>query len=161
MKEEKILLDNRNIDYNIWYKSYVEYCNEFNKEVFSDDSEEFFNWLYKSLNDEFDDFMTNLLYSDENVECIVLGSLGLWYGKVEIQPKKFNTLKDAIYACLSECDYYTITEENGIINVLSSHHDGTNSFSIYKLNKRAERVSNDNIEKLSNTYYHSIFNIDF
>jgi hypothetical protein len=160
MEKEKVLLDNRNIDYNIWYESYVEYCNDFNKEVFSDNSEDFFNWLNKSLNDEFDDFISNLEYSDENVECIVLGSLGLWYGRVEVQ-KRFNTLKDAIYACLSECDYYTITEENGIINVLSSHHDGTNSFSIYKLNKRAERVNDDNIEKLSNTYYHSIFNIDF
>ena len=155
----KTLYDNNNIDYDLWYENYVEECQEYEEEYYDRESNEFYEWVGDMLNMEWEDFDTNLEYDTEsNAECVVIGSLGLWYGRENVQ-QKFDTLRKAISACISNCDYITITETNGVIYVTSIHHDGRNSFEIHKLNKKGCDVMNE--ELLHKKHYHKRFNIQF
>ena len=79
--------------------------------------------------DYIDDFWTNLKYADFG-ECEVSGSLGLWWGSPDIEPKRFSTLYDAVSACANDAWDLIVYLENGILYVDAMHHDGTNSFTI-------------------------------
>lgn len=132
------LFDNYNYNLDEYYESYKEYCIDNDITNIGDiDSNEFYSWLNETFNIEFDDLLMNLKYDKENnVDCVVTGKVGRWNGNFEIECKHFNTLKDAIFACIENCEYYIITEDNGIINIISIHHDGRNNFDIHKLNKK-------------------------
>jgi hypothetical protein len=81
-----------------------------------------------------DEFMSDLEYDDKNnSECIVIGSVGRWNGRFNIEVSYFDYLEDAIKKCVENCDYCTITENDGVINILAIHHDGRNEFEIRKL----------------------------
>jgi hypothetical protein len=90
----------------------------------------------------------------------VVGTLGLWHGKVDINPRRFEKLEDAINTCVSGCDYIIITENDGVINIKGIHNDGTNQFNIYKLNEQGLEVDLDydefiiekHTEKFSNIF---------
>ncbi len=148
-----VLFDNYNIHYDYWYSDYEHYCQGNDIECASKDSDEFHTWLGNSLNEEWYDFNLTIKLSEENCECIVLGSVGRWNGTFEIIPKKFNTLLEAIHACVSECEYITITLDNGVINVVARHHDGVNNFVIKRLNKHSRNIND--ISKLIKEYYHT------
>lgn len=100
---------------------------------------------------EFECFMDNLLFSEYDTNCVVCGSLGLWYGRREICPEKFSSLSDAIRAALRSADYYEIKQVNGHIEVTAVHHDGRNYFEIYLLNEKGLFTQNGNLE---NRRYH-------
>ena len=155
----KVLFDNTIVDYDEWYVSYKEYCLD-NDIVCKDrESNDFYEWVGDMLSMDWEDFNTNLEYDKEsNAECFVVGSLGLWNGNVDVE-SKFDTLRKAITECIVGCDYITITETNGVINVRGIHHDGRNYFSIYKLNKKGCNVVNHDL--LHKKHYHKRFNIQF
>ena len=159
MKKSKVLFDNRSINYDEWYSFYEEYCLD-NDIICKDrESNDFYEWVGETLNMDWDDFFTNLKYDkDNNCECVVLGSLGLWYGRREIQAN-FVTLKEALYKCVGCGEYITISENNGVIEVIVSHHDGTNYFDIHKLNKKGIELVNK--ELLYKKHYHKRFNIQY
>ena len=92
---------------------------------------------YDQLEYMWDEFMSELDEYEYNndTECVVIGSVGRWNGRFNIEISYFDTLKDAILKCIEKCDYYTITEENGVINVTARHHDGSNEFEIRRLTK--------------------------
>lgn len=155
------LYDNHDISYTEMFNEFQNWCdlNGKDKTLYTDESNEFFEWLNEELSIELDDLFTNIKYSEENIECVVLGYVGRWNGRFEIEPKRFNTLIDAINACISNCDYFIITENDGIIDITSIHHDASNSFSIHKLNKRAYNVVDN--KKLEKDYYHTKYKITF
>ena len=151
----RILYDNNNVDYDEWFKIYQEDCYENEEECFDRESNDFYEWVGEMLSMDWEDFNDNLKYDNENnTECIVIGSLGLWNGRKEVQ-QKFDTLRKAISACIGNCDYITITETNGVINVVSIHHDGRNYFEIHKLNKKGCNCVNEDL--LVKTHYHKRF----
>ena len=92
---------------------------------------------YDQLEYMWDDFISELdEYEYKNdTKCVVIGSVGRWNGRFNIEISYFDTLKDAILKCIEKCDYYTITEENGVIKITARHHDGSNEFEIRKLTK--------------------------
>lgn len=157
---EKTIHDNYNINYEEWYHEFVDYCKENNLEnIYDEDSDVFYNWVYDTLNMNLDDFFTNLKYDKENnTDCIITGTIGKWNGNFDIYPTKCNTLYDAIIKCIRECDYFVITENNGVIHITSMHHDGRNYFEIHKLNDLADDIDED---LLTNEKYHSSFNIQY
>lgn len=68
---------------------------------------------------------------------VINGILGLWNGKQKIQPTECSDIETAIYKCigrdgdiLDPDDLYI--DENGIVNLTVSHHDGKNIFTISK-----------------------------
>lgn len=157
------LYNNYDINYTEWFEEFNDYCedNGIDHTQYDEDSEFFHNWVYDTLSMEWDDLMSNIKYDkNNNVDCIVVGSLGLWDGRHHIDPKHFPTLERAINACISGCDYIIITENDGVINIKGIHHDGTNQFNIYKLNEQGLEVDLDydefiiekHTEKFSNIF---------
>ena len=159
---KRTLFDNCDFSYTEMYCDFVEWCkdNGIDHTQYNDESDYFHKWLWDSINQDWEIFIDNIEYDKENMEdFIVVGSLGLWNGRHDIQPQCFGTLSKAIKACVSNCEYSIITEENGVINITAIHHDGRNYFSIHKLNKRAIDFSDTN--KLAKSYYHSKIKLSF
>lgn len=159
----RTLYDNYNINYTEWFEAFKEYCmdNDIDHTQYNEDSERFLNWLYDSLSMDWDDLMTNIKYDkNNNVDCVVTGGLGLWDGRHDIDAKHFPTLDKAINACVSGCDYITITENEGIVNIKGIHHDGTNNFEIHKLNDKGYDAHCDD-KDLNNEKYFDKFDLGF
>lgn len=98
--------------------------------------------------EEWEDLLDNLKYSQYNkCECVVMGCLGLWFGNRDIIPTRESNLIDAIKRCVGERDYVIIKMVNGHIEVKSIHHDGTNDFEIYCLNKLGENTMGADLTK--------------
>lgn len=138
------LYNDYDINYREWFEQFEDFCkeNDIDSTQYNEDSEYFINWVYDRVNMDWDDLITNIEYSSENVPCIVIGNVGTWRGVFEIEAKRFETLESAIIACVSGCDTI-ITEDDGVINVVADHHDGKNSFSIYKLNDKGLLIDFD------------------
>ena len=159
----RTLYDNHNINHTEWFEVFKEYCmdNDIDHTQYDEDSERFLNWLYDSLSMDWDDLMSNIKYDkNNNVDCVVTGSLGLWDGRHEIDAKHFPTLDRAIVACISGCDYIIITENEGVINIKGIHHDGTNNFEIHKLNDKGYDAHCDD-KDLNNEKYFDKFDLGF
>ena len=159
-----VIYDNHNVDYKEWFEEFKGYCmdNDINFSNYDEDSQYFHEWVWDTLNMNWEDFILNLQHDkDNNVECVVRGKVGTWRGNFEIEPKTFPTLEKAIYACVRDCDYITITQtEDGAIDVYASHHDGSHSFSIHKLNDLSYEVDEDEIDLTDEKYYDK-FNIQY
>lgn len=160
----RTLYDNHNINYTEWFEGFKEYCvdNDIDHTQYNEDSEYFHNWIYDILSMDWDDLMCNIKYDkNNNVDCVVTGSLGLWDGRHDIGTKHFPTLDRAINACVSGCDYIIITENEGVINIKGIHHDGTNCFEIHKLNAKGYDAHCESNNDLNNDKYFDKFNFGF
>lgn len=82
----------------------------------------------------------NIQYSSlKNTPCVVSGSLGLWWGRTDIEPKQFDTIEQAIYACLEDSN--EIWEDRyGNLHIEAYHHDGHNSFVLKKKTPKGLRT---------------------
>ena len=127
------------------YSEYVDYCLEcLNEEPQDENSDDYWNWVRETQQQDFDDLLSNLTYSDEsNVPVVITGSLGLWNGRPTIRPVVCDNLHDAILKCLGSCDDIKVTLDNGVVNVIAYHHDGRNCFTVHKLSKRAGTTLTD------------------
>lgn len=159
---ERTLFDNYNINYDEWYNDFIEFCelNDIEYTEYDANSEFFHNWVNKTLNNNWENFIFDIKHSNEsNNECVILGYVSRWNGCFDIYPTKVNNLYDAIIKCVGECEYVSITNINGVIKVCSAHHDGTNIFTIHKLNKKGLCVVNE--ENLTKECYHAKFKLMF
>ena len=155
-----VLFNNYGINYDDFYIDYLEWCKENDRNPDTKESQSFYNYVYSSLDIEWDDLMENIKYDNDcQEECVVLGTLGLWTGRHEINAKKFYCLKDAINTCVTNIDYIIIKEENGVIYIDAIHHDGRNTFEIHKLNKKGKSIQTE--EKLDNVHYHVKYRLSF
>ena len=157
MENNKYTIYSNDVIYTEWFEEFKEYCedNNIDHTQYDEYSDCFHEWVWDTLNIYWEDFILNLQHDkDNNVECVVRGKVGTWRGNFEIEPKTFPTLEKAIYACVRDCDYITITQtENGAIDVCASHHDGSHSFTIYKLNDLSYEVDEDEIDLTDEKYY--------
>ena len=152
-----VIYDNHNVDYNKWFEEFKSYCedNLIDHTQYDEYSDGFHEWVWDTLNMYWEDFICNLQHDkDNNVKCVVRGKVGTWRGNFEIEPKIFLTLEEAIYACVRDCDYITITQtEDGTIEVCALHHDGSHSFTIHKFNDLSYEVDEDEIDLTDEKYY--------
>ena len=160
-----VIYDNHNVDYDEWYEEFKDWCydNDIDVSNYGEDSDNFHEWVWNTLNMYWDDFIYNLRYDkDNNVDCVVTGKVGRWNGNFEIVATHFATLEKAIYACIKDCDYITITQtEDGAIDVWAAHHDGSHSFTIHKLNEKGYDAKCDEDNDLNNEEYFDKFNIQY
>lgn len=85
----------------------------------------------------FEEFIEEIEYSDvAQRPCVVCGTVGTWQGDRAICAKRFDNMKDAIYACVNHCDGAVISQRASNILVDGYHHDGTNHFDIHVLNDK-------------------------
>ena len=84
------------------------------------ESEDFDNCKHYLEDDE--------IFGDNRV--IVSGTAGTWQGNIECA-KMFDNIEEALTACIKDCDYIRVKQlPRGLVEVKSSHHDGTNLFYI-------------------------------
>ena len=123
---------------NGWsYQDYIAECSENAVTPGTEDSPEFYEWMQQRVAWDWEDFEMNIKNSRVcSGPVTVTGSLGLWWGRPEIEPRRFDSLLAAIYACLENCFEYSIKLEKGVLEVAGTHHDGTNHFSIRRASGR-------------------------
>lgn len=155
----RTLFDNYNINDEAWLEAYKEHCeiNEIEMPNDAENSTEFYEWQSEMFSMEWNDLLDNIESNwDNDVNCVVTGTVGRWNGTFEIEPKAFPSLRIAINTCASNMDYVIVTEDEGIIKVEAIHHDGRNNFEIHKLNSKGlEAYCND--EDLNNEEYYEKF----
>ena len=155
----RTLFDNFNINDEAWFEDYKEHCeiNEIEMPTDAENSNEFYEWQSEMLSMEWNDLLDNIESNWNNdVNCVVTGTVGRWNGTFEIEPKAFPSLRIAINTCASNMDYVIVTEDEGIIKVEAIHHDGRNNFEIHKLNSKGlEAYCND--EDINNEEYYEKF----
>lgn len=89
----------------------------------------------------FEEFIEEIEYSEvAQRPCVACGTVGTWQGDRAICAKRFDNLKDAIYACVNPCDEVVISQRASNIIVDGYHHDGTNYFEIHVLNDKGVRA---------------------
>ena len=124
---------------DISYEDYKEWCEEMDEEIHPEGSDEYWQQCMSIFENDWDDFKANMKYSKWNVPCMITGSLGLWNGRPTIVPVFCNNLVEAIEKCFGSCDDLEVNLENGHLEVLAKHHDGTNCFEIHILSKKGLR----------------------
>lgn len=124
---------------------YEEWCEDMG--IDPGDDSDFFDWCAEETQTNYEADMENIKSCKQyNVPCIVTGSLGLWDGRHEIRAKRFESVYDAVMACMGDFDNTTVARyEDGRIGVTVSHHDGRNCFEIVALSKKG-------IEKVGENY---------
>jgi hypothetical protein len=160
MNMKKIIFTTDVLSYE--YSDYVEHCKGNGVEPSSEDSQDFWDWVYEMIEFDMDDAYTNIdCKSDKNTTVVITGSLGLWNGRPDIEPvfveseSIFNSktkqriydsaLKLAIQKCgegMNDVECY-LDDETGCVEVIGHHHDGTNHFYIYKLSEFGRKAKED------------------
>lgn len=137
------------------YEEYLDYCEEMGIEPAEEDSAEYYEFMSRQHEDDWDCFKDNMAYSKfKGQPCMITGSLGLWNGNPTIVPVLCDDIMEAIEKCLNnrfsfECD---ITLNDGHIDVNIHHHDGTNCFEIWLLSKKGQREVERPIYKWEKDY---------
>ena len=156
MENKKFRQIYSSVDGGYTYKDYCECCEDNGRTPAREDSDAYYNWLSDQIVEDWDCLLANIKYSKNNGRCIITGTLGLWWGHPEIEAVVCDSLVEAIKKC-NENDYIEVfeNEEDGSVEVHSIHHDGTNIFNIYPINKRAARLSNNEVQSSKNILYYA------
>ena len=105
-------------DYDYSLEEYENYYKEEYGIEEITDYNKFTEWLYSGFNIDIQDLFLNLQYSKFNKPCVVLGSVGTWRGRFDIETEKCETLVDALHKCLNGADFSKITLTRGKIEVI-------------------------------------------
>lgn len=99
-----------------------------------------FDWECEQKEQDIECLLMNLKYSKpiKNRMCAIVGSVGTWRGRFEIEPTFCNNIVDAVYKCIDGCELRSIDRIGNRIDISVYHHDGSNSFSIYFLSDIGE-----------------------
>ena len=112
-----------------------------------DNDTDFMDWESTQKGYDFDDLITNLNYSPiKNKMCVIVGSVGTWRGRFEIEPYFCKDIETAIQKCVEGCEIRSIIRKGNHIEVNVYHHDGSNSFNIFVLNDLGETRYRNNGE---------------
>lgn len=105
-----------------------------------DNLEDRCEWEWEQKEDDLDCLLMNLKFSKpiKNRICAIVGSVGTWRGRFEIEPTFCNNIVDAVYKCIDGCELRSIERIGNRIDISVYHHDGSNSFSIYFLSDIGE-----------------------
>ena len=151
--KEQLLLDTTYIPS---YDEYVEYCRDNNVEPKQEDSDDYWDFVYRMQEMGVSDFFSNVEYSKLNNQYywLITGCLGLWCGERVIDMTYENSLKDAIKRCIGNCDDVIIKKRGSVIYVTGLHQDGRNHFEIRALSEigidRLERNGEISIKNRQN-----------
>ena len=128
--------------YEYSYEDYLDYCEANDIVAREKYSIHFYEWWEMMIGWDWENFKDNMEYSPyANIPCMITGSIGKWNGTFDIKPEKEDNLMAAIIRCYGECNDIEVNLQDGHIEVLAMHHDGTNRFEIHLLSKKGiERV---------------------
>ena len=123
------------------YNDYLDECKEdLHLDWEKDNVTDYIDWCGTMQNMDFDDMMFGIKHSHLNTyKAVIVGGVGTWRGRFEIEPTFCGNLYDAIYKCIDGCEIRRIERVNNSIEVDVYHHDGSNSFTIYLLSHLGEQ----------------------
>ena len=102
------------------------------------------NQVYEIDAENFNNIFNEMKNWADNNQVLFIGSVGRWNGTFAGSAiGDFSTL---FTEAIKDCDYFKIWEEDNILNLKCSHHDGTNCFEIYVL-------TNEGLELYENWLY--------
>ena len=147
--EPKLLFDTRSwledISRKDLYDEYLEECEMNGIEPSSMDSNEYMSWCIELERRNMEDDLDNIRCSANlRGSWVITGTLGLWDGRHTIIPVVVDGLSAAILRCAE--DDVKVSYDSSSVYVSSSHHDGTNSFTIRKLSRKALDIINSDCE---------------
>lgn len=135
--KKRIIWSNRDINYDDWKDAYKETAelNEWDEDT--DDEDNLVSYIYDSLNMYLDDERMNL---NKNVDgrILVIGDLGLWYGRRQGYRILKANISDILY---NDADYVEWYGDGYNIRATASHHDGTNYYE-YRVIREDRRIQN-------------------
>lgn len=101
-----------------------------------EDSEgDFIDWGCTQKGWDFDNLIMNLKHSSiKDKMCVIVGSVGTWRGRFDIEPFFCKDIEVAINKCIGSCELRSIIRKGNHIEVNVYHHDGSNNFNIFVLN---------------------------
>lgn len=121
------------------------------------DDEMISDYMRRFLDDEFYDFKENFRKELDSNYYVVTGTLGLWDGTHE-GGKVIAGWYD-LMNLLEDCDYIKFVDENGLLKVTGSHHDGTNYFQVKELtDKGYEYYKNNEYDLTRRDLCETLFN---
>ena len=130
---DHLIWSNYDLDLEDWRESLEELYPHYSED-------ELYEKMYDSNAANLDDERCNL-----NIQLsspiLVIGDLGLWYGRPSIEPLACEDIESAIRKCANNMDYVIVKQVNGHIEVTGIHHDGSNNFEIYILNDKGIRAN--------------------
>ena len=95
------------------------------------ESDEYYEWCADIVRENFEEDLDNIKDCKQyNVPVTITGTLGLWWGKPEIEPVEMDSVYEAVKKCIGGGDYVEAYYNDGKIEVYVTHHDGTNCFTI-------------------------------
>lgn len=132
MKQKELTLFRRDCYTDADYK---EWCEDNNEKYDENDTYAFYEWESQMEQWDFEDMLDNCKYSKlKDNAVVIVGSLGLWYGRRDITPTKCENFADAIYKCMGGCaEIQEVVKKGNRIDVTTAHHDGRNYYSIFFL----------------------------
>ena len=104
----------------------------------------YYDDMYNDLKEQLHDF------NKQANKFLMTGSCGLWYGRQQ-GGKVLEDLMDLINYLH---DYAKITFDDGVINVTTYHHDGTNYYQIRPLSSRGEKYFDNHYYTMSDDKLH-------
>ena len=146
IENEITLIDTYNVNYKDYYEDFKQYCEDCGFELHGEEDNmeglyiggkvTFYDWISRQIGNEADDFWNDLRLVKKSPYIdyyVVTGSLGLWNGVRSGICHTFDNLYDALSKCSTDA-YDIICKCDGKkIDFDCMHHDGTNSFVIYRL----------------------------
>lgn len=146
MKKTWVLYDSENYMSEDEYKKMIE-----EEGMDKENCLDYWDWVADTLSEDYEDLRHQVERIFPYEECVIVGSVGLWYGRRDIEPTKVRSVFKAIEKCCSNMDSVVIKQVNGHFEIKAGHHDGSNYFDIYLLNEKGIYTQKGN---LANRRYH-------
>ena len=123
-----------------YFKDYLaEYKEDLGLDWEEDNVTDYCDWCNTMQEMDFDDMIYRIKHSHINTyKAVIVGGVGTWRGRFEIEPTFCGNLVDAIYKCIDGCEIRRIERVGNSIEVDAYHHDGSNSFTILLLSHLGE-----------------------
>ena len=123
------------------YNDYLDDCKEdLGLDWEKDNVTDYFDWRATMSDMELEDVMFGIKHSHLNTyKAVIVGGVGTWRGRFEIEPTFCGNLYDAIHKCIDGCEIRRIERVNNSVEVDVYHHDGRNYFKIYLLSHLGEQ----------------------
>lgn len=123
------------------YEDYAKMCRDNDEEPRPNGSQAYYDHIGSLTDQDLGDFKANLKYSKYNLPCLMTGTLGLWNGRPDLSPVKYDSLLEGVKDIMhrADCDDWEIRLTEGTLQLLGKHHDGTNTYTLHVLSAKGLR----------------------
>lgn len=123
------------------YKDYAKMCRDNDEKPYPKGSQAYYDHIGRLTDQDLDNFKDNLQYSKYNLPCLMTGTLGLWNGRPDLCPVKYDSLLEGVKDIMrrADCNDWEIRLTEGALRLLGTHHDGTNTYTLHVLSAKGLR----------------------